>query len=74
MGWVGAVGVAAGGAVLWNLYFRFKDRLKPEPLKLLAVSLMLGAAAAGMAIVVFLLLWSALIYLAPRLVAGIRTN
>ena len=56
MGWVVAAGAAAGGAVLWSVYFRFKDRLKPEPLKLMAAALGLGAAAAGMAIGVFRLL------------------
>lgn len=59
MAWPLAVGVVAAGAVLWSLYFRFKDRLKPEPLKLLAVSLLLGSGAAGLSIILFRLLPSA---------------
>ena len=56
MGWSFAVGIVAAGGVLWSLYFRFKDRLKPEPLKLLAVSLLLGGGAAGLAFTIFRLL------------------
>jgi RsiW-degrading membrane proteinase PrsW (M82 family) len=59
MGWVGAVGLVAAGAVLWSIYFRFKDRFAPEPLKLLGVSLILGGLAAGLALAGFRLLEAA---------------
>ena len=56
MAWTVAVGAAAAAAVFWSLYFRFKDRLRPEPLTHVIGALLLGAVAAGLAVGVFRLL------------------
>jgi RsiW-degrading membrane proteinase PrsW (M82 family) len=58
MAWTVAVGAAAAAAVFWSLYFRFKDRLRPEPLKTVIGAFALGGVAAGLAVVVFRLLTS----------------
>jgi RsiW-degrading membrane proteinase PrsW (M82 family) len=42
------VGFAAGGALFWLLYFDLKDRLQPEPRRLLVVAFLLGFVAAGL--------------------------
>ncbi len=51
-----AAGLIAAGAALWSLYFRFKDRLNPEPAKLLWLSVVLGGVAAAGSLAVFRLL------------------
>jgi RsiW-degrading membrane proteinase PrsW (M82 family) len=51
-----AAGVIAAGAAMWSLYFRFKDRLNPEPVKLLVMSVVLGGVAAAGALMIFRLL------------------
>jgi RsiW-degrading membrane proteinase PrsW (M82 family) len=56
MDWVFAAGAVAAGAVFWSVYFRLKDRLKPEPFKLVASAVLLGGVAAGAAMAVFRLL------------------
>lgn len=43
-----AVGPIAGGALLWIQYFDLKDRLAPEPRRLLALGFVLGILAAGL--------------------------
>ena len=43
---VRGVGFVAGGAVFWLIYFNLKDRLQPEPRRLLVVSFLLGGLAA----------------------------
>jgi RsiW-degrading membrane proteinase PrsW (M82 family) len=53
--------IAGGGAVLcaalaWLAYFRWKDH-EPEPLRLVAVSFLLGAASTGLAIVAYAVAW-----------------
>jgi protease PrsW len=56
MAWTVAVGAVAAAAVFWSLYFRFKDRLRPEPLTHVIGALLLGAVAAVLAVGVFRLL------------------
>ncbi len=56
MVWTVAVGAVVAAAVLWSLYFRFKDRLRPEPLKPVIGAFALGGVAAGLAVGVFRLL------------------
>ena len=56
MAWTVAVGAVAAAAVFWGLYFRFKDRLRPEPLTHVIGALLLGAVAAVLAVGVFRLL------------------
>lgn len=49
MGWksaIPAVGLAAGGAAFWLIYFDLKDSLRPEPRRLLALAFVAGALAA----------------------------
>jgi RsiW-degrading membrane proteinase PrsW (M82 family) len=43
-------------AALWFFYYRWKDRLKPEPLWLLLRTFLLGAASAFLSVVVYVLL------------------
>ncbi|GAB4370770.1 MAG: PrsW family glutamic-type intramembrane protease [Acidobacteriota bacterium] len=40
-----SAGIASGGAVLWLLYFDLKDRLAPEPRRLIVIAFGLGALA-----------------------------
>jgi RsiW-degrading membrane proteinase PrsW (M82 family) len=40
------IGFVAGGAVFWLIYFDLKDRLRPEPRRLLVVAFLLGGVAA----------------------------
>lgn len=47
--WVGGVGVILCAAVLWLLYFRWKDK-HPEPAGLVLLAFLLGAAATGIAL------------------------
>lgn len=56
MAWTLVVGAVAAAGVLWSLYFRFKDRLRPEPLKAVIGAVALGGVAAGLAVAVFRLL------------------
>lgn len=44
--WLRGVGFVAGGALFWLMYFDLKDRLRPEPRRLLSVAFLLGGAAA----------------------------
>ncbi len=48
--WVAGVGVVFAGAFAWFLYFRMKDRHRPEPLAALAIAFAMGIAAAGIAL------------------------
>jgi RsiW-degrading membrane proteinase PrsW (M82 family) len=40
------IGLAAGGAIAWLMYFDLKDRLRPEPRRLLLAAFVLGGGAA----------------------------
>jgi RsiW-degrading membrane proteinase PrsW (M82 family) len=42
------VGFAVGGALFWLQYFDLKDRLQPEPRRLLVLAFLLGFVAAGL--------------------------
>jgi RsiW-degrading membrane proteinase PrsW (M82 family) len=46
---VPGVGLASGGALFWLLYFDLKDRLHPEPRRLLVASFLLGGLATAVA-------------------------
>jgi len=43
-------GFAAGGAVFWLVYFALKDRLRPEPRRLLVAAFLLGGGSALLAL------------------------
>jgi len=47
---VRGLGFVAGGALFWVMYFDLKDRLRPEPRRLLVASFFLGAVAAVLAL------------------------
>lgn len=51
--WLRGLGFVAGGAVFWLMYFDWKDRLRPEPRRLLAVAYGAGFAAAGAAFLAY---------------------
>ncbi|NJN63673.1 MAG: PrsW family intramembrane metalloprotease [Acidobacteria bacterium] len=43
--WIRALGLAAGGAVFWMVYFDLKDAARPEPRRLLALAFLVGSLA-----------------------------
>lgn len=44
--WIRGLGFAAGGALFWLIYFDLKDRLQPEPRRLLVLAFALGGFSA----------------------------
>ncbi len=51
--WIAGVGVVLAGALVWLVYFRWKDR-HPEPLRLVAMAYLSGAVAVGLALLGYL--------------------
>jgi len=54
--WIRGAGFAAGGAAFWLVYFYLKDRLRPEPRRLLFAAFVLGGLSALLAVGLFRLL------------------
>lgn len=59
------LGFVLGGALLWVLYFDLKDRLQPEPRRLLVAAFGLGMGAAAASALAYEVLWLLGVPVAP---------
>jgi RsiW-degrading membrane proteinase PrsW (M82 family) len=51
--WVAGIGVVVCAALAWMAYWRWKDRIRPEPLGTTAIAFLLGGASAGVALFLY---------------------
>lgn len=59
--YIRGLGFVAGGALFWLMYFDVKDRLRPEPRRLLVLAFLIGGGSAFLGIAVYGLAgWSGL--------------